>query len=217
MVKRWRQRSSSFYRASWAMGSICHADAAQTPSGHCAVSLLIHEGVGFASSALGLLFSFLTHREGSYPLRARWTRHCPIPSWEELKSLESVVCEARQAAIKSSVQVFFSLRRDPTSGALLKKGPLELDIEEWVDMDRTSLAHVIKRNWSGTPPASKRAFRLASSCLHLLTSFGVSYKFTCHINSVVTRHGGACLQSQNSDGWGRRIEFEVWSCIEVWD
>lgn len=112
---------------------------------------------------------------------------------------------------------FFSLRRDPTSGALLKKGPLELDIEEWVDVDRTSLAHVIKRNWSGTSPASKRAFRLASSCLHLLTSFGVSYKFTCHINSVVTRHGGACLQSQNSDGWGRRIEFEVWSCIAVWD
>lgn len=143
--------------------------------------------------------------------------HCPIPSWEKLKSLESVVCEARQAAIKSSVQVFFSLRRDPTSGALLKKGPLELDIEEWVDVDRTSLAHVIKRNWSGTSPASKRAFRLASSCLHLLTSFGVSYKFTCHINSVVTRHGGACLQSQNSDGWGRRIEFKVWSCIAVWD
>lgn len=66
MVKRWRQRRSSFYRASRAMGrSICHADGAQTPSGHCAVSPLIHEGGGFTSSALGLLFNYLHIESGA--------------------------------------------------------------------------------------------------------------------------------------------------------
>lgn len=47
------------------MGSICHADGAQTPSGHCAVSTLIHEGGGFTSSALGLLFNYLHIESGA--------------------------------------------------------------------------------------------------------------------------------------------------------
>lgn len=47
------------------MGSICHADGAQTPSGHCAVSMLIHESVGFPFSALGLLFNYLHIRSGA--------------------------------------------------------------------------------------------------------------------------------------------------------